>query len=352
MANRWIGILVVSLAALAPPEGFAAGESVQSTGPEFSDCSIGTGAAQLVAQCASLSVPLDPSVESGESLSLAIARIPARRRSSKTDALTLIAGGPGQSAIESFPAVAFAFRHIMQDRDVILVDQRGTGKSAKLDCPAAPDSIGLEFDVDLASLEALAKDCFDSLENDPRLFSTSIAVQDLEKVRESLGISQWNIYGVSYGTRVALHYLRRYPDAVRTLILDAVVPPELALGPDIGPLAQRALDLIFKRCFDESGCADAFSDMDKATLTLLNKLEAEPRTITYEDIASGKLATMEFTRNHLAITLRLMSYSSQTAAILPSMLHEAIVNDNFAPLARQADLQTRSVGESLATGMH
>jgi len=240
----------------------------------------------------------------------------------------------------------------MQDRDVILIDQRGTGSSSKLDCPSASESLGLEFEVDTESLKALAKECFDSLDNDPRLFSTSIAVQDLEQVRESLGISQWNIYGISYGTRVALHYLRRYPDAVRTLTLDAVVPPDVSLGPEIGPLAQRALDLIFKRCNDDPGCAEAFTDLDTATLALLDKLEAEPRTITYENIATGKLATMDFTRNHLAITLRLMSYSSQTAAILPSMLHEAIVNDNFAPLARQTDLQTRSLGESLATGMH
>lgn len=337
---------------MVPSLAFAAGESALESGPAFSDCSIGSGSAQLVAQCASIEVLLDPSAKDGDTLSLSIARIPARRLSSRTDAFTLIAGGPGQSALESFPTVAFAFRHIMQDRDVILIDQRGTGSSSKLDCPTAPDSLGLEFDVDTESLKTLAKECLDSLDNDPRLFSTSIAVQDLENVRQSLGISQWNIYGISYGTRVALHYLRRYPDAVRTLTLDAVVPPDVALGPDIGPLAQRALDLIFKRCSDDPGCADTFTDLDTATLALLDKLETEPRTITYENIATGKLATMEFTRNHLAITLRLMSYSSQTAAILPSMLHEAIVNDNFAPLARQADLQTRSLSESMATGMH
>lgn len=349
---RWIAPLYVLLAAMVPSLVSAAGESAPDSGPIFTDCSIGAGAAQLVAQCASIEVPLDPSAKDSDKLTLSIARIPARRRSSRTDAFTLIAGGPGQSALESFPAVAFAFRHIMRDRDVILIDQRGTGSSSRLDCPAAPDSLGLEFDVDTESIEKLAKECLDSLDNDPRLFSTSVAVQDLEHVRESLGISQWNLYGISYGTRVALHYLRRYPDAVRTLTLDAVVPPDVALGPEIGPLAQRALDLIFKRCSDDQGCANAFTDLDTATLALLDKLDTEPRTITYENVATGKLATMEFTRNHLAITLRLMSYSSQTAAILPSMLHEAIVNDNFAPLARQADLQTRSLGESLATGMH
>lgn len=344
--------LGVSACLLISPYGLAAGEKILDPDPGFSDCSIGTGAGKLVAQCMTLAVPLDPEDLDSGTLELSIARIPARRQSTRTDAFTLLAGGPGQSALESFPAVAFAFRHIMQDHDVILVDQRGTGKSARLGCPEAPDSLGTEFDADTDRVSELAKECLDSLEHDPRLFTTSIAVRDLEQVRQALGISQWNLYGVSYGTRVALHYLRHYPDNVRTLLLDAVVPPGVALGPEIALLAQRALDLIFERCINDAGCFKAFGDQREATQALLDSLEEQPRSITYEDVATGKLTTLEFTREHLAITLRLMSYSSQTAAILPSMLHEALVNDNFAPLARLATVQSRSLGDSLATGMH
>ena len=330
----------------------AAGDKNLDSAVAFEECSIGSGAAKLVAQCAQLTVPIDPESADAGTLDLSIARIPARRQSAHTDVFTLLAGGPGQSAIESFPAVSFAFRHIMRDRDVILIDQRGTGQSAKLSCPDDPDSLGLEFDTDPQRLATLSAECLDSLQHNPRLFTTSVAVQDLELVRKALGVSQWNLYGISYGTRVAMHYLRRFPEAVRTMSLDAVVPPTIALGPDIGALAQRTLDLIFERCSDDTGCDQAFGDLRQPTRQLIEDLKRTPRTVEFEDVATGKLSSMQFTHQHLALTLRLLTYSSQTAAILPSMLHDAIANDNFAPLARQARLQTQSLGDSLATGMH
>lgn len=362
--KRWSATCLCTLGILAyTPMLIAAGEKSVIADIAFEECSIGSGAASLVAQCANISVPLDYSdivvgdqspdeTAQSEFLDIAIARIPARRRSDRQDAFTLIAGGPGQSAIESFPAVSFAFRHIMRDHDVILIDQRGTGESARLNCPEDPGSMGLELDTDAQTISLRAVECRKSLPHDPDLFTTSVAVQDLEFVREALDISQWNLYGISYGTRVALHYLRRYPDAVRTMTLDAVVPPSVALGPEIGPLAQRTLDLIFQRCRDDAGCFEAFGDLSEPTLALLDSLAIEPRDIIFEDVVTGKLTDMTFTREHLAITLRLMSYSSQTAAILPSMLHEAIVDENFAPLARQSLLQTRALGDTMSTGMH
>jgi pimeloyl-ACP methyl ester carboxylesterase len=240
----------------------------------------------------------------------------------------------------------------MREHDVILIDQRGTGASEKLVCENASDSLGLDVDLDLNKISQEALKCRDSLSHDPSWFTTSVAIHDLEWVRQQLGVTQWNMYGISYGTRVALHYLRRYPESVRTLTLDAVVPPHISLGPDIGHLSQRALDLIFARCVENKGCFEAFGDLTEPTLALLESLEENPKSITFEDVASGKLSTIELTRQHLAVTIRLMSYSAQTAAILPSMLHDAIVNKNFAPLARQTKLQTRSLGSSLATGMH
>jgi len=355
---------------------YAAGQKTLSNDIDFSDCSIGSGAVSLAAQCATLTVPLDSrpdnkahqysdttddslrkkgvneNSDNKKEIELSIALIPARRQSDRQDAFTLISGGPGQSAIESFPAVSFAFRHIMRNHDVILIDQRGTGQSEKLVCENTSDSVGLNSNSDLNKVAQDALNCLESLPHDPTLFTSSMAVHDLEFVRQKLGVSQWNMYGISYGTRVALHYLRRYPDAIRTLTLDAVVPPHVSLGPDINRLSQRALELIFKRCVDNSGCFSAFGDLTEPTLSLLDSLDDEPKSITFEDIATGSLTTMELTRQHLAVTIRLMSYSAQTAAILPSMLHDAIVNGNFAPLARQAKLQTQSLGNSLASGMH
>jgi len=317
---------------------------------------IGTAPAQIEALCAQFEVPLNPLDSSAGTVALSIARIPSRRQSSHTDAVTFLAGGPGQSAIETYPGVAFAFRHINRDRDVVLVDQRGTGQSLPLDCDESTDGSSLDANLSLQDdpqkIAQQAAECLAQLPADPRFFTTSIAVQDLENLRQQLGITQWNLYGISYGTRVAAHYLRRYPDAVRSVVLDAVVPPQISLGPDIAQLAQQSLDHIFARCEADAGCGEAFGNLSDDTLDLIENLQNTPRTLTYEDIATGKRKTRSFTHNDLAITLRLMSYSSQTAAILPSMLFEAIDNDNLAPLARQADMLSTSLSGSLASGMH
>lgn len=350
--------LLLMISAINPASSSTEGPGLgtQSGELEFEECSIGTAGAQLVAECTTLDVPLDPTNPSAGVQRLSVARIESRRRSGNTDALTLLAGGPGQSAIESFPAISFAFRHIMRDRDVILIDQRGTGESTSLDCPEDTLAANLDTSLNLRDdpdeIARLAADCLASLTVDPSLFTTSVAVQDLEHARLQLGISQWNIYGISYGTRVAMHYLRRYPDSVRTVVLDAVVPPQISLGPDIASLAQQSLEKIFSRCEQDKGCNTAFGNLTAPTMTLLEELEDNPRSITYEDVATGQLTTREFTHEHLAVTLRLMSYSSQTAAILPSMLQEAIRYDNLAPLARQSDMQSKSLSSSLSTGMH
>ncbi len=316
---------------------------------EYERCSIGDGNTLLPAQCFELQVPLDPDTPAGETLTLSIAKVPARTNRPQADPFTLIAGGPGQSATESFPSVAGAFRHILLERDIYLIDQRGTGQSHKLRCESDETN---NFEFDAEKIAEHAQTCRDSLSHDTRYFTTSVAVKDLELVREALGVKQWNIYGVSYGTRVALHYLRRYPDKVRSLILDAVVPPEVSLGPEIAVMAQRALNAMFARCSADPACAEAFPGLEDKTLTLIEELKRQPKAVQYEDLSSGQLRTVDFDHRHLAVTLRLMSYSAYGNAILPSMLYDASVNDNLAPFARQAELQIRSLDQSLATGMH
>jgi|GEM_PF-2582246 len=174
-----------------------------AAGVDFKSCSIGSDNATLLGECVSLDVPLDHGDPDGRKISLALARIKANRRSASQDPLTIIAGGPGQSAIESFAAVAPAFRHILKDRDLILIDQRGTGSSYPLECDTTSDSAALELDPDLDKVRDDARICYQKQDIDTRFFTSSVAVKDIEWVRELLGIDKWNIYGISYGTRVA-----------------------------------------------------------------------------------------------------------------------------------------------------
>lgn len=324
----------------------------------FERCSIGDRRASLKARCAIVEVNLDPGAADPDArtLALRIARIPARGRSPEADPVLFIAGGPGQSALDTYPSIARAFRHANLNRDVILVDQRGTGASGLLDCPAAPDGLTGKNDANPQSLALQASEaataCLESLDADPRLYTSSVAVRDLEHIREVLGIESWNVYGVSYGTRVALHYARRFPSRTRALVLDAVVPPGTPLGPEIAPLAQRALSLILTRCKADQACNNAFPDIESRSIAFISQLEAAPIDVQWEDIAKGTLESSRFTREDLAVTLRLLAYSAHGAALLPSLLDDAIEHEHIAPLARQASLQSRDLDATLATGMH
>ena len=317
---------------------------------EFDSCTIGNDTASMEAQCASVEVPVDRENPSSATINLHIAKVSASNSNTKLDPITLLAGGPGQAATDSYPALAFAFRHVQRDRDIYLIDQRGTGLSEQLNCEHSTEEKNLEFDA--ARIEKVSQQCLDALDVDPRFFTTSVAVQDLDAVRELLGIEQWNLYGISYGTRVALHYLRRFPQRVRTMTLDAVVPPDISLGPEIALTAQGALEQLFTRCELDEGCNEAFPSLAQKTKALLERLTASPVEVQYENVTTGQLQQMLFDAKHLAVTLRLMSYSAYGNAILPSMLFDAYENNNLAPLARQANIQSSNLDKSLSAGMH
>ena len=316
----------------------------------FEDCSLGGSHGAIAAQCATLSVPLTDQSDNRQRLTLAITRLPARQRQALADPVVLLAGGPGQAARESFPPLLAAFEPLRERRDLLLIDQRGTGDSTRLGCDDDSAPALLEFDAD--RIAELTQACLDAMPQDPRWFTTSMAVRDLDQVRVALGIDRWNLYGVSYGSRVALHYLRRYEPHVRSFVLDGVVPADVVLGPDIALNADASLSAIFDRCRRSQACNDAFPDIERRTRKLLSDLANEPRKVRYEDIASGENRELTFTDTHLAVTLRLLSYSAFTAALMPSMLEDALSDQQFAPLARQAQLQSGTVSDSLATGMH
>jgi len=333
---------------LAAPLAHSDIEPAQLT--EFEPCTIGGDAASVHAQCATATTSLRYEDNHQRTLDLFVARITARDTPAKPDPLVLLAGGPGQAATESFPALIHAFADLNKNRDLILIDQRGTGNSSRLDCEASLPGEDLEFDS--TKVRQHSESCLQAQTLDTRYFTTSIAVKDLEAVRKALDVETWNLYGISYGTRVAIHYMRRYPNTVRSAILDAVVPPQITLGADVSVHAQQALEKLYLRCTQNADCNAAFPDIKQRTQQLLTRLEAEAVSVDYEDVATGTIRNLELSNKHLAITLRLMTYSAYGVAILPSMLFEAYENNNYAPLARQAMMQTNSLSSTIATGLH
>lgn len=329
----------------------AAAQEPASAKLELYPCRIsaGPGYPGIKAECGTLLRPLDPAEPAGKTIELAVAVVPALSLEPERSPLVPIAGGPGQSTVEFFAAYANAFEPVRRSRDIVLLDQRGTGDSAPLDCPAGEDPLAAEQTPEAAAREA--RRCLDDLAHDPRFFTTSVAVTDLEALRQALGVPAFNLYGISYGTRVAQHYARRYPKATRTVILDGVVPPQVALGPAIATEAQRALEAIFARCAESPPCAERFPGIVAEFQSLQERLAGSTVPVSIADPLTGREESFPFGDSALAGALRLLSYHPNTVALMPLLIHEAF-NGNYGPLAAQYLMSARSLGDSLSLGMH
>lgn len=315
------------------------------------DCRLSSAIASnsVKARCGWFDVAEDRASPDSKRIQLHVAVLPALRKDALPDPLFIISGGPGQAASDFYLSSAGAFERIRADRDIVVVDQRGTGKSNRLDCKLPEEFETARFNAEL--LKSYTRQCLAELAGDPRFYSTSVAVTDLDEIRAALGYATINLYGISYGTRVAQHYLRRYHDKVRVIVLDGVVPVETVLGPDIAIAAQRALDAILDRCIADQNCQQAFSNLKPDLQRLREHLSDSPVAITIPDPRTAVSTPLKFEYMHLAIALRLHSYSDDTAALLPFLIHEAAAG-RPEKMAAQALLVSRSLGEQMANGMH
>jgi pimeloyl-ACP methyl ester carboxylesterase len=277
-----------------------------------------------------------------------VAVMPALRKQPLTDPLFIITGGPGQAASDFYLSSAGAFERLRSDRDLVIVDQRGTGKSQQLQCTLPDEFESAAFDK--ALMQRYARDCLQSLPGDPRYYTTSVAVRDLEEIRQALNYDKINFYAISYGTRVAQHYLRRHPEHVRAVILDGVVPVELALGPTIAIHAQQALDALLTRCEADTACSTAFPNIVATFSRLRAELAQQAVPVSIPDPRTAKRTPLNFTAMHMAVALRMLSYSDDTASLLPFLIHEA-ANQRPQAMAAQALLVSRNLRDQMAMGM-
>jgi len=185
---------------------------------------------------------------------------------------------------------------------------------------------------------------------DPRYYTTTIAAHDLEAVRQALGAPQFDLVGVSYGTRMAQQYLLRYPDGVRSLVLDSVAPNELVLGAEFAENLETALKAQFSLCTKTPACAKAFPDPYASLIRLRDELRAKPQTYEFRDPVTFAPTHKRLDDYALAGLVRLFAYSPETAALLPLSIAEGL-KGNYAPLAGQSQLLTGDLSELRDNGM-
>lgn len=336
-------LLSLGLAALAP--------LAQAAGP--APCRV--DGLPHEALCGSLERVLDPARADGPRFQLHYVVVPALARRKLPDPVFLLAGGPGQSAISLAAQLMPVFARLNNRRDIVFVDQRGTGRSAPLDCDEPREAALADAADPAKQLQRLAQ-CRERLmrlpyvkrEADLGFFTTTLAMQDLDAVRQALGAERINLVGASYGTRAALEYQRQFPQAVRRSVLDGVAPPDMVLPVSAGADAQAALDALFSACSTESACTRQWPTLRTQWDALLASL---PRVVTVADPLSGRPESFTLSRDLLLGAVRAPLYVPTLAAGLPAAI-VAAAEGRFEPLAALAGVLSRRGGPQLYTGMH
>lgn len=276
-------------------------------------------------RCASVSVPLDYRQPGAQQLDLHVTIAPAFREAAAADPLFVLAGGPGQAASDILGLLDNTFRSVRATRDIIFIDQRGTGRSGKLDCESTRALEGKSE----AEQDAVIAACLASLNKPFSAYTTDNAARDLDRVRQALGYRAINIWGASYGTRLAQAYARRFPAQVRAMILDGVASPEqiiFAWGRD----AQAALDAVFARCAAERACKAAFPDLPARFQALLQRVKSGAVKLEYAHPRTAARTRLVLPADDFLQTIRSALYLANAGARLPFVIDSAY-RDNWAP---------------------
>jgi pimeloyl-ACP methyl ester carboxylesterase len=295
----------------------------------FVSCTYG---GYVTAWCTDVAVPKDPSRPSGSSIELHVTVLPSTTQPA-AGALFYLEGGPGGAATQSAVEVNALFAEVSRYRDVVMIDQRGTGGSAPLSCPAAKVPAH-----DAAIVTAYLRRCFAGLHDTAGLDTTSVAAADLEAVRRRLGYGKVDLYGGSYGATLAQTYLRLYPSSVRSVVLDSGSLPDVHIYDVSARNAERALDDVLARCARDRECHRAYPQPRRELAVLLAR---GPRRVSLQT------GTAVLARDDVAWTVEALSESPSAAATIPYVVHRAFEGD-YVPLGTAyatqlgADLDPRS----------
>ena len=347
-----------------PPAGKTGDSSTRLYGRiAFEPCVITSeqGLPPEEAQCASFPVAENPAQPNGRKIALNIAWLPADNKGGGTpDPVFFLAGGPGQAATDYASQIDMALREVRRQRDIVLIDQRGTGKSNPLDCRDAkgePLKLDETAVLDEATLSAYVGQCLKSLEGraDPRFYTTGEAIADLDAVRAALGVDKINVMGGSYGTRVAQQYAMRYPQHTRSVVLDGVAPNRVVVGGEFAQRLDEALRKQGAQCAKLPACKSRFAGVSGGDLiarlhALKERLAATPVQVSYHDPENNELKQDTLTADTLIGLVHGVSYVPQLSSLLPLVVSEA-EQGRYESLMAIAKVWSGQVGDQLNRGM-
>jgi len=282
-------------------------------------------------QCGTLSLPENYDKLDGKYITINFAVLPAIDSTQNKTPLLFLAGGPGQAAVELAAHIRRTFAEIRKTRDIILVDQRGTGQSNPLQCDE-PQQAQLYSIIPEDFNENEVVECVQALkkENDLSQFTSENAIRDFDAIRQALGHQQVHLYGGSYGTRAALVYMRMYPQTIKSVVLDSVGPIEVPIG-TFGLSAERSFNLLLKHCLEDKDCHTAYPDLAQEYKTVLQRLSESTVSLPINHPRLGTKTPFVLSSGKFINVLFKQLYSMETRSMVPLVIHEAF-KQNYQPL--------------------
>lgn len=305
-------------------------------------------AGDIQALCGTYTVYENRDTRAGRTIALNLMLLPADGPAAAADPVFAFAGGPGGSAVEAYPLATYV-KLLRKQRDIVLIDQRGTGHSNPLQCVFDKNDVQIlmsrSYDVETLST------CRAELEKraDLTQYTTSISADDVDEVREALGYGKIDLLGGSYGSQAALVYLRRHSAHVRAMVIEGVAPPDYRMPLAFARTIQSALQHLFADCAADPGCHQDFPNLQAEFETIVKRLDQAPAKFQLTG-PSGKPQDISLSRGAFVSDLRPLLYQPGIVSQLPMIFHRAYGND-WKPFASVVLAMHRALADSVARGM-
>jgi pimeloyl-ACP methyl ester carboxylesterase len=280
--------------------------------------------------CGKFDVFEDRAAQTGRKIALRVVVLPALDYNQAPDPVFFLSGGPGQGAAKIASAGEDSLMSLLRrKRDLIFIDQRGTGDSHPLNCNLYSNHVAAQsYFEELFPLDKI-RACRTALERgaDLKLYNTPIAMADLDEARAALGYEKINLYGISYGTLLALQYLHHYPKRVRALVLAGVATPAAKLPLHFAKGAQAALDRLLQDCAAEKDCRAAFPDLQADFAKVRARFDSGPVTLAIPRSKGRESYNLTLSHGVFAEQLKNMLYNLSSASLVPLLIHRAAQGD-------------------------
>jgi pimeloyl-ACP methyl ester carboxylesterase len=292
----------------------------------------------------------DRAAQSGPQIDIHVAIVPAVSAEPRPDPIVFFAGGPGQSAIKSSGAAYLILQKARRDRELVLIDIRGTGKSHALECGQPIHRTELAAQVAAVDPVAAARDCLEKFGAGIRHYTTPNAAADVRDVLDGLGYRKVYLWGVSYGTRLGLEFLRQNPERVRSMVLDGVAPTDIKLPLYFSRDGAAALNRLVADCEADKVCSGAMPGLRTDVEQVVDGLRRSPANLTVTDPSSGQKTEVTIDANAFHSGLRAALYSGELSSLLPLIVREARLG-NFGPFLAQSSWSFGDLEQSMALGL-